>query len=289
MGVRREAAAQHFASAAAVSGIFSTQGTAIMPTNSGRTLVGIAASLAVCYASLCCANLRAATNDTQKFVEALRQRRYFDTASEYLEHLANDAHASTDAKRSLPYEQAVLLMEAAGRIRDADVRDAQFEQAESKLKDFITANLHDELAADARNRLANLLRYRAATAWSKADQPSADKSKLRTFAETKYSQARSTYDDLVKQYRSQLDAIPKGEQQDQRMELGGKWIEAMLNSAEIAFEVGRIQEPGSSQRKKLLTEAAEQCSTLHERFPKLVGGGYARLYEGRCYEELGDR
>jgi tetratricopeptide (TPR) repeat protein len=49
-----------------------------------------------------------------------------------------------------------------------------------------------------------------------------------------------------------------------------------------------LEAPQSEERKKLLTEASEQCSKLYENYPQRLAGLTARLYEGRCYEELDD-
>jgi hypothetical protein len=70
------------------------------------------------------------------FIASLRERRYHDTAAEYLDSLENDARVSAAVKQTLPYEQGVVLMESALSTRDPAVRDSRLSQAQSKLKLF---------------------------------------------------------------------------------------------------------------------------------------------------------
>ncbi len=62
-------------------------------------------------------------DDTQAFVEGLRQQRYFDTATAYLQHRADNANLSSDVKADIPFQQALVLIESAERAADPTARD----------------------------------------------------------------------------------------------------------------------------------------------------------------------
>src|SRR5262245_10462033 len=111
-----------------------------------------------------------AADDSQKFLEALRERHYFDTAQEYLDRRAADPTTSSDFKLAIPYEQALTLIESATALHDPQVRDRQLEQAQTKLKEFIASQNDPQLLAPARDRLGSLLRYRAADLAARASE-----------------------------------------------------------------------------------------------------------------------
>src|SRR5262245_27653569 len=226
-----------------------------------------------------------AADDWQKFLEALRQRHYFDTAQEYLERRAADPNVSAEFKRSVPYEQALILIESGAGARDPQVRDRQLDQAQAKLKEFIASEKDPQLSAQARDRLGNLLRYRAADLMARAgDQP-----KLRVDAQTSYKEAIAVFDDLAAQFRKQLDAMPAGEQKELREEIGGQWLGACLNSGRTTFDLAMCATANSDARIAGLKTTIKQCGTLYQKYPKRLGAAYAHFYEGRANEELGER
>jgi cellulose synthase operon protein C len=239
------------------------------------TLIWVAALIAPAFAA----------DDWQKFLEALRQRHYFDTAQEYLERRAADPTVSAEFKRNVPYEQALILIESAAGVRDPQVRDRQLDQAQAKLKEFIASEKDPRLSAQARDRLGNLLRYRAADLMARAgDQP-----KLRADAQTLYKEAITVFDDLAAQLRKQLDAMPAGEQKELREEIGGQWLGACLNAGRTTFDLAMCAPANSDARIAGLKSTAKQCGTLYQKYPKRLGAAYAHFYEGRASEELGER
>jgi hypothetical protein len=226
-----------------------------------------------------------AADDSQRFLEALRQRHYFDTAQEYLERRASDPNVSAEFKRNVPYEQALILIESAAAVRDPQVRDRQLDQAQAKLKEFIASQKDPHSLAQARDRLGNLLRYRAADLVARAgDQP-----KLRAEAQASYKEAIAVFDDLAAQLRKQLDAMPAGEQKELREEIGGQWLGACLNAGRTTFDLAMGAPASSDAHIEGLKATIKQCGTLYQKYPKRLGAAYAHFYEGRANEELGER
>src|SRR5262245_38694900 len=77
-----------------------------------------------------------AADDSPRFIEALRQRGYFDTATQYIDALAADPTLSTTGKLALSYQQALVLIDSGSSARDPAMRDQQFDQAQERLKEF---------------------------------------------------------------------------------------------------------------------------------------------------------
>ena len=116
-----------------------------------------------------------------------------------------------------------------------------------------------------------------------------DPAALRKEARGLYSDTRTIFQDSARRLRSQLDATPKVDaQRETREQIGGQWLGASLNVGRTTFELALASDPQSPRRKQLLEEAAKQCSKLYGDYPKRLGGMTGRLYEGRCYEELGN-
>ncbi len=230
-----------------------------------------------------------AADDPRKFIDALRERRYLDTAAEYLDQLAAGPNLASDTKKIVGYEQAMVLIDTAAMERDPQSRDEKLAQAQAKLKDFLASAGDHELAPSARDRLANILRYRAGNVAARVQNASPDAVAVRKQAQALYAEARTVFQDSAKRLRTQLDALPKGEsQREQREQLGGQWLGASLNVGRTAFDMALVEAPQSEERTRLLTEAAKQCGKLYEDFPQRLAGLTARYYEGRCDEELGD-
>jgi hypothetical protein len=226
-----------------------------------------------------------AADDSQKFLEALRERHYFDTAQEYLERRAADPGAPSEFKRSIPYEQALILIESAAGQRDPLVRDRQLDQAQGKLKEFIAGEKDPQLLSQARDRLGNLLRYRAADLVGRAG----DQGQARVDARTMYKDAVAVFDALASQLRTQLDTIPAGEQKELREEIGGQWLGACLNAGRTTFDLAMTAPANSDDRITALKSTIKQCGALYQKYPKRLGAAYAHFYEGRANEELGER
>lgn len=230
----------------------------------------------------------AAADDPRKFVEALRQRGYLDTAADYLDYLSADATLPDETKRVVPFEHAAVLIESAAAVNDPQLRSWQLDQAQAKLKQFLAASPDDEQAQTARERLGGLLRYRAERLMQETDKSGSVSSANRTQAGAMYADARTLFDEAARRYRADLDKLPKGEQPELREQIGTSWLGSLLNAARATFDKARTFEPASAEAQQLLNDAAAQCKKLHDEYPQRLAGVTARFYEGRCYQELGD-
>jgi hypothetical protein len=251
-------------------------------------LLPLGALLFVVLATGSAAANSAAAEDPRKFVDGLRERGYLDTASEYLEHVASQPGMSADVKQALPFEQASLLIEQAAKTRDAQLRQWQLDQAEEKLKQFLTANPEHAQAQTARERLAGLLVYRADDLMRPGGKSGTIPAINRKQAYDAYASARQQFEEAGHRYREELDKILKGEQLETREQLGTAWLGASLSAARVTFLMAQSTEPGGEQSQKLLEEAAARCAKIYKDYPQRLAGVTARFYEGRCRQELGD-
>jgi hypothetical protein len=234
-------------------------------------------------------SVASAVDDTRKFVDALREKRYLDTAVDYLDSLKADSQATPAIKSTVPYLQALVSIDVAAYERDPLRLDQQLLDAQTKLKEFLATNPSDELAAMARDRLANLLRFRAGNLVQRAEGTAVNGPRMKSEAQSLYKEARGLFEDSATRLRAQLDKLPKGEaQKEQREQLGGLWLGATLNASRSLFDMAILYDTTSGDRTRHLNDASEQFAKLYENYPQRLAGITARLYEGRCQLEVGE-
>ena len=98
-----------------------------------------------------------AVDDTEGFLEALRQRGYFDTALDYLETLRANPRVSAEFKATIDYEAGAVLIEASKGNRVMANREKQLAEAKLRLDRFLQEHANHPQAQSATRQLANLL------------------------------------------------------------------------------------------------------------------------------------
>jgi len=98
-----------------------------------------------------------AAEPAQKFLAALREADYFDTALEYLEQLATSPLTPANLKEILSYERGVTLVAGAKHQRDFTLREKSLDEAQKALDEFVAQQPNHPLTFSARSELGNLL------------------------------------------------------------------------------------------------------------------------------------
>ncbi|MCC7085957.1 MAG: tetratricopeptide repeat protein [Pirellulales bacterium] len=226
-----------------------------------------------------------AADDVQKFVAALRESHYHDTATDYLASLEHDNQISATIQQWIPYEQGVVFVESALATHDPGIRDRQLVLAQNKLRTFLEANATHDLALQAQQQLAGVLRSRAEGLLLTSAKGSASAPQARNDAGKLFDEARGLYADVAKRLRAQLDDLPK---EDSRHEdLGELWLAARYYAAQSMFDLAGTRD-AAEERKKMLLEAASQCDDIYARFSKRKVGVLSKLLEGQCFQKAGD-
>ncbi len=239
-------------------------------------------------------------NSQAKFVETLRQRGWYDTALEYLNNYAADDPLLTDEFRNLlPYEQGRTLAEQAAHSTNIRQRGQWQQQAIERLLEFAKAQPQIPAALDALRQAGNLLVTEALRSIAQLQQlpqqAGAERDRLRGDIRRSLEEAATVPKDLLKVCDGRLAALPKPvmSQRDpdsikERKQLRARRAEARFLLAKLAFDQAQAWEKGTDPFQQTLTAAAEQFSKLAKDNSENLTGFYARLYEGRCYQTLGD-
>jgi tetratricopeptide (TPR) repeat protein len=229
----------------------------------------------------------------EKFIESLKERRYYDTAAAYLDSIQSSPLLTTTFREKIPFEKARLLIDSANSTRDAKRRDREFDEAQQLLSDFIKNLPTHPDASAARNSLAGLLLGRANLKLKQAarqkDVAAAEKLKLE--ARELYQQssavldiARTEITEILKRLgRNPTDAKLKELQLKNRGQL------LVVRRLQMTVLVNRAETYGAedAERKKLLDEAVVGLDDYINDYRNFDDAQFARLELARCQEKLG--
>lgn len=235
-----------------------------------------------------------AREPAKEFVDALRERGYHDMAIEYLNSMKTSRLAPMEMKEILLYELGATLVEASKTQRDIAIREKQLDEARDALRRFIGMHSDHELASAANNQLGNLLVERARIKVELAKNPGEDKAKLLSEAGTLYDEAFNVFErakvDLKDKLQRLGTAIPDSEKEKLKLRdrLRADYLQAQLLAAAIKEEKADTVQKGSAEFKTLLTAAAGLYAEIHKNHRTRLAGQYARMYQGRCTQKMGN-
>ncbi len=237
-----------------------------------------------------------AVEETQRFLDALRSAGYYDMALEYLDRMRTSPLADEEFKQTIDYEAGVTLIQAAQEGRSVVGREKQLSEADDLLKRFLQQHAQHPRAAGARTQLANVLMVRGrmkVEQTESATRSDAEKQALFTQARDLFGQAEKTYDELytaLKETYKQFDRVIDPNDTAQlkaRDQVRRELLSTRLELARVPYEIAQTYPAGSKERKDRLTEAAKRFSGYYTDYASYAAGLYARMWEGRCYKELG--
>jgi hypothetical protein len=108
--------------------------------------------------------------------------------------------------------------------------------------------------------------------------------------------AKAIFQTAHDQYKSQYEAFPKfvDESKDEetflkRRDAENKYLRAWLNLVRCTYQRhGQTFDRGSEERKQTLIQAAELYESIHTARRTNTNGLYARLMQGKCFQEQDD-
>jgi outer membrane protein assembly factor BamD (BamD/ComL family) len=237
----------------------------------------------------------AETSQDLRFIRGLRERGYYDLALEYIEGLLKDPATPADLKPVLNYEVGRGLLDEATALADLERRHALLEQARLKLDGFVKSFPKHSLTPEALVQLARLYVERGHTSMLQADEAKApaDKQARLAAARSAFEEARKAYAAAEPSIQAAYDAFPKFiPDEDPRREARDRahtaLMEDQLQKAIVDYEEAQTHPAGSPQRTELLDRAIAQFNDLHDRYRTQVSGLYARMLQGKSYEEKGE-
>jgi len=234
-----------------------------------------------------------AAEPAREFLRALREAGYHDMALEYLQRMRTSRLAPIELKEVLLYETGSTLIESSRDQRDLAIREKQLDEARDALKKFVGMHPDHALVSSANSQLGNLLVERARIKVEGTKKSGADKAALMGEAGQIYNDAYKVFERAQVELKEKLNKMKVVDPSDKekvalRDQLRATYLQAQLLAAAIKEESADTTQPGSSEFKALLTEAAKQYGEIYEKYRTRLAGLYARMYQGRCAQKLGD-
>lgn len=231
-----------------------------------------------------------------RFLSELRNRRYFDTAIEYISRLETQSSLGPEAKAVLDYEKGLTLIAYASQLPDLESRNTILDQAQAALEKFVTAQPQHPLVAKANAEQANIFfaRARTLTLQSRSPANAGKKQELQDQARKVVAQAKATFDRAYNQYETKWKSFPtfidEGDKEKvaARKEAENGYLTAKLNLARCSYEQGQTYDEKSKKRIEVLTSASKEFETIHTAHRSQFVGLYARMMQGKCFEEQDD-
>lgn len=230
-----------------------------------------------------------------EFVRGLREQQYFDYAILYLDQIATKENTPAEIKQVIPYEKAMALQDGARFARSPEKQVEQYNQALAFLEQFVKENPTHPIAADANSDRAQIILKKAQSEILQLRSPSAPKKQLQTSSRELIAKAREVYqtafdqhDANLKKFGAFIDQQKEPEQYAARSKTEQSLMTASLNLGICTFEEAHTYEATAAEYKQLLTKAADEFEKMHQKYRTQVGGLHARVWQGKCFEEMNE-
>ena len=233
-----------------------------------------------------------------EFIQGLRNRKFYDYTMLYLDSLEADSAVPDEVRQVVPYEKATtLLMMARGGIVNPEVQGRQLEQALEFLDQFTRDSPNHKKFADANSERARILLGQARVEVWKSRSPGnkENRAEFQKKARGLILQAREIFQTAHDRYMTDSKKFPKFINKtddpkgfEARAQAETKYILAQLDLANCTYEESQTWDRDSTEYAAKLRDAAQEYEAIHSKYRSMLGGLYARTWQGKCFEEQDD-
>ncbi len=231
-----------------------------------------------------------------EFIEGLRHRGYYDTALQYLATVEADQTLPKEVREVLPYERGQTLLDHARTLNNLNDQRKQLDAAEASFEQFVKAAPTHLLAGRANTSRGRILLEQARVEIWDGDKPSNEGNRdlFRENARAMIKRAETIFQQAVGQHKKIVDSYPtfipveEKETIKARDEAVASHIEALLDLAQCQYWTAQTYDEGDAKRKEILTAAAFEFEEIHKKHRSVLGGLFARMWQGKCFEEQGE-
>lgn len=243
---------------------------------------------------LACPRGLVADEPVSEFLNGLYRRGDVDIAMMYLETLDADTQLPATTRESLPFHRAVTLVLKASQTPRRDEQKRLFQKADELLHQFLQQQSGSLLAGQAHGLLSEVQLQLAQRKILDEEQNPDGPQQTASMADLRQqiAELRSLFDQQrqrAQQTQDQYPAYIAGDEPELRRardRVLEKLIRSRLDLAQCDYWEAHTYPVEHASRQQLLTAAAAAYESLHQRYRSQIGGLYARLWQGKCYEEL---
>jgi len=238
-----------------------------------------------------------------RFLQALRDKGYYDIALEYLDKVKDNPSVSAEFRKSIGFEKAKTLIDQVSRLRDRSKRDAQLDMAQELLKEY--ADKSSSLVETARSLSfrSRLLSMRADGYLTEAkgkQLTEGERQKFRIKAREYLNQSNATVKETLAIVFRLLDPTPSN-REALKISAGDPQSRTLVREMRNTHRTMTVQLPinveqiastyseRDPERKDALRAAAQEYKRIWEGpYSNSVPGVRACLHAGLCYQQLGN-
>ena len=255
--------------------------------------------------AICRPSILFSAEQAEEFLHGLKERGLNELALDYLDRMKSSPLADDKFQQVIPYHRGVVLLEQSRQSVDPEVRNRLLDQARGEFEQFAQAHPANVQGADAQLQLGLMQVERGQQLVAQAEKLPPDslynteRRKLSQEARGHFAAARETFGIAQGIYAAELDKLPptatseatddSGEG-NSRQEYRSRVAQLRFLAAQTEFETAQSYTAGDEQFRTLHEAAAKELAALYDEFARSSSsliGLYARLYEGRCYQALG--
>jgi tetratricopeptide (TPR) repeat protein len=230
------------------------------------------------------------------FIERLQDRGYHDIVVEYVERIRGRPDVSDTVGVLADYYIGKSLVAGAESVADLARRDEQLKRARTHLEKFIQQHPQHDRVADAQMDQAEILVQQGHIALLHAENPNnaPKKSELRQQARRSYDAARKSYAEARDRFKAEWKKFPPSVPEEQKRLRDAKTLtqvhmmQAHLHLGEVEYEFAQTYDQATGDYNNALKRAIAVFEDVRQQFRDRLGGQFARMWQGKCYEELGE-
>ena len=244
-----------------------------------------------------------ADEPAERFLNALRDKGYYDIALEYLDKVKNNPSVPSDFLQRISYEKAVTLIDQVAQLADREKIDVQLDTAQKLLAEYAANNSSLVETTRSLSFRSRLLSMRAGVYLKDAEATQlteSERQKLWTKARGYLEESLKTADNALETATRLLDTDPKNTEA-LKISADNPQSRQLVNEIRSIYRGMKVQRPFSveqlagtfseldQQRTQLLNDAAAEYKTICEgSYSNTVPGVRACLRAGLCYQQLGN-
>ena len=238
-----------------------------------------------------------------RFLDALRDKGYYDIALEYLDKAKDDPKVPSGFRRRIGFEKASILVNQVSQLRDRKEIDAQLDLAQKLLGEYAAGSSSLVETVRSLSFRSRLLSKRAEILLKDAEATRLTESErqvLRTQAQDYLNNSNKAANETLAAARRLLDPTP-GNQDALKISSGNPQSRELVKEIRNIHRVMTVQVPlnveqlartfpeQDPERKDALAAAAKRYKQISEgSYANSVPGVRACLHAGLCYQQLGN-
>ncbi|QDT93562.1 tetratricopeptide repeat protein [Gimesia algae] len=233
-----------------------------------------------------------------EFLQGLRDKNYHDTALQYLDKIAADKSTPKEIQELIPFERAMTLMMFSRTQKLPEEQEETLNLALAQLALFTKQYPNHPMAGTANTERGKIILEKAEVEGRIAQSPSDQNNKKahQEAARKLVAQARDIFQKAYNLHEKTWKSFPatfidkqkEPEKYAARAKAEIQYMSAQLDLAQCTYAEAQTYDPGSADFNRLLNKASEEYAKIHERYRSQVGGLYARMWQGKCFEEQGE-